>query len=169
MILAASYFQAKDTVTLAYDLIGKYLVREIKGAQQAYLITEAEAYDGSADKASHAYRGKTKRNQIMFAPGGVWYVYLCYGIHWLLNIVTGPSDYPAAILIRGIAAASGPGRLTKLLQINQAFYAKPATPDSGLWIEDRGFKAQQIISTPRIGIDYAAEYCVKPWRFLLVK
>ena len=104
----------------------------------------------------------------MYQPGGVWYVYLCYGVHEMLNLVTGPADYPAAVLIRGVAGIAGPGRLTKRLQINRSQNGAAAGRKSGLWLEDDGFAVPRrlIKSSPRIGVDYAGPvWAKKPWRF----
>jgi len=186
----ADIIQQKNTVDLAKTLLGKYLVQDGENGEMASMITEVEAYDGFDDKASHASRGKTKRNAVMFAEGGVWYVYLCYGVHWMLNLVTGPKDYPAAILIRGTADVEGPGRLTKYFDINKRFNGKCAlgTPSNspsyrgggpdeadstdnvgGLRIEDRdaNIDTARITATPRIGVDYAGEWADKPYRFVL--
>lgn len=105
-ILNQEFFESKNTIKIAKSLLGKFLVRRNRGKTTAYFITEVEAYDGFKDKASHAYRGKTERNKIMFGKAGHWYIYFTYGIHWLLNIVTGPKDYPAAVLIRSINTSS---------------------------------------------------------------
>ena len=116
------------------------------------MITEVEAYDGERDRACHARRGRTARNAVMYEPGGVWYVYLCYGVHEMLNLVTGPPDYPAAVLIRGIEGAPGPGRLTKALGIDRRLNGAVCAPESGLWIEDRGVRlprgAIKVIDRP---------------------
>jgi DNA-3-methyladenine glycosylase len=167
MLLPRSYFCCNDTPALAYDLVGKYLVRDIAGVTTHFLISEVEAYHGPTDLACHGRCGPTARNRVMFENGGAWYVYLCYGIHWLLNIVTGEEGYPAAVLIRGVNQVFGPGRVTKLLNITKDFYGKLAAPSSGLWIEDLGYVPQEISTTARIGIDYAGEYRDKPWRFVL--
>src|SRR5262245_35662797 len=106
----------------------------------------------------------------MYSASGVWYVYLCYGIHEMLNLVTGPKDRPAAVLIRGVEGLTGPGRLTKGLQITRALNGTPAAPSSGLWIENRGFtvRRRDIRVTARIGVGYAGEiWSQKPWRFVL--
>ncbi len=135
------------------------------------MITEVEAYDGSKDKASHASRGKTERNKAMFGEAGNWYVYFTYGMHWMLNIVTGPKDYPAAILIRGTDKISGPARITKYLKIDKKFNAKPANKKTGLWTEDRGVKINpsMIKRGKRIGVAYAGEWADKPYRFTYVQ
>jgi len=159
-----------DTVAHARRLLGCRLVlRGGDGATHALRITEVEAYDGPHDRASHASRGRTPRNAVMFGPAGVWYVYLCYGVHEMLNLVTGPVDYPAAVLIRGVEGCDGPGKLTRALGIDRRFNALPATRTTGLWIEegDDGIDARSIVATPRIGVDYAGpEWAAKPWRFV---
>jgi DNA-3-methyladenine glycosylase len=101
----------------------------------------------------------------MYGAPGHFYVYFCYGIHWLLNIVTGPLNYPSAVLIRGLEGLNGPARLTKALKIDKSFYGKPALEESGLWFEDRGEKVGKIVAMPRIGVDYAGEWKEKKWRF----
>ncbi len=134
------------------------------------MITEVEAYDGERDLACHAARGRTPRNEPLYAAGGIWYVYLCYGIHEMLNLVVGPAGWPAAVLIRGLDGISGPGRLTRSLGIDRRHNQTAAGPTGGLWIEDRGLRvpARLIRATPRIGIDYAGPvWAAKPWRFTL--
>ncbi len=169
--IEAKVFQNKNTVAVARSLLGKLLVRsspeegEVRGR-----ITEVEAYHGSADLACHASRGRTPRTAVMFAPGGVWYVYLCYGMHELLNLVTGPADHPAAVLIRGLDSVKGPGRLTRQLGIDRRLNGLPAAPSSGLWLEDDGYRppAATVKATPRIGVDYAGPvWSAKKWRFVL--
>lgn len=160
------------------------MVRRYKGKTATYIITEVEAYDGFKDKASHAHRGQTERNKIMFGQAGHWYVYFTYGIHWLLNIVTGPKDYPGAVLIRSIKTATspeprrrttdiiinGPARLTKFLKIDRKFNGKIANRKTGLWIEDRGLSGLKIKKSPRIGVDYAGPvWSKKQYRFFIKK
>jgi DNA-3-methyladenine glycosylase len=169
-VVTGKVLRTKKTVVLARWLLGKVLVRVRHGRETAVLITEVEAYDGPRDRASHAHasRGRTPRNAVMFGPGGRWYVYLCYGMHEMLNLVTGPRDYPAAILIRGIADVSGPGRVTRSLGIGRKLNATAATRASGLWIEDRGVRVprQLVQATPRIGVHYAGPvWAGKKWRF----
>lgn len=169
-LIEAKVFETKNTVALARRLLGKVLViAGPDGVARRGRICEVEAYNGEDDLASHASKGRTSRTSVMYAAGGVWYVYLCYGVHEMLNLVTGPADRPSAILIRGVEGCIGPGRLTRAFGIDRRFNAKPATPDSRLWIEDDGFKVPPaaIVATPRIGVAYAGPvWSMKPWRFL---
>lgn len=168
-IIEAKTFHVKKTVVLARWLLGKYLVRRRSdGREDARMIVETEAYCGEEDLACHARAGRTKRTEVMYGEGGCWYVYLCYGIHEMLNLVTGPRDWPEAILIRGVEGAIGPGRVTKALEIDRRLNAKVADPVSGLWLEDRDVRVprSRIKVTPRIGIDYAGPiWSTKHWRF----
>lgn len=169
-IIEAKVLQEKKTVALARWLLGKHLVRRrTDGVIDARMIVETEAYDGERDQACHARAGRTPRTQVLYFPGGVWYVYLCYGIHEMLNLVVGQADWPAAILIRGVEGAIGPGRVTKALTIDRRLNTASATSDvSGLWLEDRGVRVPRRIveATPRIGVDYAGPiWMMKPWRF----
>ena len=168
-ILTKPFF-ARKTLIVAKELLGKYLVRHYRGKEIVSMLTEVEAYDGFLDKASHAHRGKTNRNQIMFGEAGCFYIYFTYGIHWLVNIVTDKKDYPAAVLLRGVEAVNGPARLTKYFKIDKQFNGKDATPETGLWFEDRGVKisSSKIKCLPRIGVDYAGEiWAMNPYRFIL--
>jgi len=160
----------RSALQVAKSLLGKFLIRRRGRKEIALMITEVEAYDGSKDKASHASRGKTERNKVMFGEAGNWYVYFTYGMHWMLNIVTGRKDYPAAILIRGTDKISGPGRITKYLKIDKKFNAKPADKKTGLWIEDRSVKIKpsMIKTAKRIGVAYAGEWADKPYHFKLL-
>lgn len=162
-------FYNRSTLIVAEELMGKFLVRQRDdGTQITFMIKEVEAYDGFQDQASHAYRGMTDRTRIMFGPAGFWYVYFIYGVHWMLNIVTGPENYPAAILIRTIGDYNGPGKLTRALKIDKSFNALPAVPSANLWIEDRGVKPLNIVRTPRIGVSYAGDiWSQKPYRFIM--
>lgn len=163
-------FYDRPTLAVTRDLIGKFLVRRFEdGSEVALPIHEAEAYDGFSDKASHAHRGVTPRTAVMYGPPGVFYVYFCYGIHWLLNVVTGPEEYPAAILIRGAGEYSGPARLTKALGVNGSHNRTPATAAEELWLENRGSEppADAVTRAPRIGVDYAGPvWSAKPYRFV---
>ncbi len=163
-------WKTRRTVAHARWLLGKHLVRRhADGRVDARMIVETEAYDGERDLACHARFGRTKRTEVMYAEGGVWYVYLCYGVHEMLNLVVGPRDWPAAVLIRGVEGAVGPGRLTKTLAIGRALNGAAATKsESGLWIEDRGVIVPRgaIRATPRIGVAYAGPvWAAKRWRF----
>lgn len=157
------------TLEAAASLLGKYLVIRNGRSTVSALITEVEAYDGPDDRASHAHRGMTPRNAPMFGPAGRWYVYLVYGMHWMLNMVTGPEGYPAAVLIRGVASVEGPGRVTAALGVDRRFDGQSATPRTGLWIEDRGFRVTppMIVRTPRIGVAYAGDWASRPYRLLI--
>lgn len=173
-ILNKSFFN-QPTLIVAEKLLGKYIVRKVGKKEIAIMITEVEAYDGHKDKASHAHKGKTTRNEIMFGEAGYWYVYLVYGMHYMLNIVTGDRDFPAAVLIRGGECNStkinGPGKLTKFLKINKKFDGEISTQKTNLWIEDRGVKIdkKRIKKTPRIGVNYAGPvWSKKLYRFVLI-
>ncbi|MGC4071751.1 MAG: DNA-3-methyladenine glycosylase [Nibricoccus sp.] len=172
-VLQAKVFQGKNTVGIARGLIGRVLVRRhADGRETRHVITETEAYCGEDDLACHARAGRTARTDVMYRTGGVWYVYLCYGIHEMLNLVTGPEDFPAAVLIRGVADAGGPGRLTKALEIGRALNGLPAAEESGLWIEEAPERVprSRIRVTPRVGVDFAGpEWAAMPWRFVLRK
>ena len=161
--------QGRGTVALARWLVGKTLVRTQAGRSSRHRIVETEAYHTARDRACHASKGRTARTEVIFGPGGVWYVYLCYGMHEMLNLVTGPEDFPAAILLRGVEGVSGPGRLTKALRIGRELNARAAIPASGLHLEDDGESPArgELRATPRIGIDYAGSPWVeKRWRFV---
>ncbi len=167
-VITPAEFQSEDTIALARSLLGKALVRTTDRGRMEYLITEVEAYDGESDLACHASKGRTKRTEIMYQAGGVWYVYLCYGIHEMVNLVVGPKNYPAAVLIRGAGELIGPGRLTKRLQIDRKLNGAAALPESGLHLEDLGIEVlrNRIKTSPRIGVDYAGPlWAKKPWRF----
>lgn len=170
-LLRPAAVRSRDTVAVARSLVGLVLVaRQSDGSRLARRITEVEAYNGPEDLACHASRGHTKRTAVMFGPGGVWYVYLVYGMHEMLNLVTGPRDFPAAVLIRGVAQISGPGRVTRAFGVDRRLNGQPCARATGLWIEDDGFVPSPgaVIATPRIGIDYAGSPWVeKPWRFVL--
>ena len=155
----------KDAVCLAAGFLGKLLCRETGGMLVKLRITETEAYYGEADTACHAHKGKTRRTSIMYEEGGYAYIYLCYGIHWLFNVVTGRKDFPEAVLIRGLEGFKGPGKLTKALSIDNQLNGENLITSKQLWFEDDGerpfFKASK-----RVGIDYASEEDRnRLWRF----
>src|SRR3989338_482007 len=135
-------FFKRPALLVAKELLGCFLCRVIGGKIMRLEITEVEAYDGLRDQASHASCGQTPRNSPMFGEAGRWYVYFTYGMHWMLNVVTGTKGYPAAVLIRGTDKITGPARLTKYLKIDKRLNGCLSDKKSGLWIEDRGFKVK---------------------------
>ncbi len=153
---------------VAPELIGKILVRRYDSHTIGkYQITEVEAYRGRDDLACHAHKGKTKRTEVMFREGGLVYVYLIYGMYWLLNIVTGKKEDASAVLIRGIKDITGPGRVGKALQLDKSFYAEDLCSSERIWIENSD-QLTTIATAPRVGIDYAGEpWKSLPWRFIL--
>ena len=168
-ILKSDFFNRK-TITVAKELLGKYLIRKIGNKEKAYKITEVEAYVGPHDLACHSARGKTPRNEIMFREAGTIYVYFTYGMHFMLNIITEEAGFPAGILIRGVEGIAGPGRVTKALSIDKKLNGLPLSKKSGLWVEDRGeiINKKNILATPRIGIHYAGPiWTKKKLRFLI--
>ena len=165
MVLDQAYFNG-SAVTLAQDLVGKLLCRKLEEKTVRVRILETECYYGEEDTACHAHRGKTPRTEIMYRSGGRAYVYLCYGIHHLLNLTTGPEGHPQAVLIRGVEGAIGPGRVTRLLEIDRSLNACLLSPESGLWVEDDGVR-MVTKALPRVGIGYASEDDQnRPWRFV---
>lgn len=181
-------FYNRETLKVAQELLGKFLVRKIGKKIIAGKIVETEAYVGLRDLASHASRGKTVRTAPMFGPPGHAYVYLVYGLNYCFNIVTEKENYPAAILIRAIEPAegadlmkryrktqklifnltNGPGKLCQALKIDKSINMLDLTKNI-LWVEDRGvkIKSSEIVAAKRIGVDYAGKYKNKPWRFYL--
>lgn len=160
-------FYCRDVLFVAPDLIGKTLVRKSGDEISYYSIIEVEAYGGTEDMASHARFGKTARNSIMFSGGGLVYVYLIYGVYWMLNFVTGNEGQPQAILIRGITGYEGPGKVTKALGIDKTFYGENLINSERIWVENNASKPG-IIQQRRYGIDYAGEpWKSKPWRYLM--
>ena len=187
--LNKAFYQRFDVVQVGKDLLGKYLVTEFDNQRTVGMIVETEAYRGPDDKACHAHLNRfTKRTKVMFEAGGIAYVYLCYGIHHLFNIVTANEGEPHAILIRGIEPiegmetmlarrnkvkvspnlTAGPGVLSKALGITKQYTGTSLVDKNGsIWIEDRGtiIDQQDIIASPRVGIDYAEECALWDWRF----
>ncbi|MDD3821734.1 MAG: DNA-3-methyladenine glycosylase [Bacilli bacterium] len=161
-------FYRQDVLVVAPALIGKLLVRQFPdGKIMRYRITETEAYRGEEDMACHARVGKTKRTYPLYKRGGYAYVYLCYGIHYLFNVVTGLKDYPQAVLIRGVEGYHGPAKLTNMMHINQSLNMADLTTSNAIWLEDDGFKAQYTTAN-RVGIDYASEpYKSIKWRYIM--
>lgn len=166
MILTEDFFK-RDCLEVAPELVGKVLVRTLDdGSQLRLRITETEAYRGEEDTACHASKGRTKRTEVLYHSGGTIYVYMCYGIHWLLNFVTGKEDSPQGVLIRACEKFNGPAKLTKYLQIDKSFHDESIKENKRLCIEDDGYKPE-IVTDKRVGIDYATkEYRDKQWRFI---
>ena len=159
-------FYRQPALESAPQLLGKLLCRNLGGSVLKLRITEVEAYCGEEDTACHARHGRTERSKILYEPGGVAYVYLCYGIHNLLNVVTGEADHPEAVLIRGVEGYNGPGKLTKFLAIDRMLNGKDIITSNKLWLEDDGY-TPEYTTAPRVGIDYACEkYRNIEWRFI---
>ena len=166
MILKKNFFES-PAYEVAPSLIGKIICRRKGEDIIRARITETECYYGFDDTASHAHKGMTERNSVMFDEGGRTYIYLCYGIHNLLNITTGHVGHPEAVLIRGIEGAQGPGRVTKCLDIGRDLNKISVCDEDGIiWLEDDGYKPK-ITRSKRVGIDYANEKDREIlWRFL---
>ena len=159
-------FFSRDVLDVAPDLLGKVLFRRFDTGQIfKSQILEVEAYRGEEDKACHANKGRTSRTEIMYHPGGSVYVYLIYGMYWMLNFVTGERNEPQAVLIRGLTDITGPGRITRRLEIGSDFYGEDLAVSERIWIEDSGLQVSVLTGT-RIGIDYAGEpWKALPWRY----
>lgn len=159
-------FYLQDVLKVAPGLIGKSLVRAWPdGRISRHIITETEAYRGFEDKACHASKGRTTRTEVMFQTGGRIYMYLIYGMHWMLNVVTAPQEIPQAVLIRSLHDVKGPGRLSRSIELDRSFNGVDLIKSPDIWIEDNSH-SYEIYRGPRIGIDYAGEYWKKqPWRF----
>lgn len=187
--ISNDFYLRKDVVKISRELIGKFLVTNINGKLTSGMIIETEAYNGAIDKASHAYNlRRTKRNEVMYGKGGVSYVYLCYGIHHLFNIVTNNEEIPHAVLVRAILpkdgietvlkrrkqksiaknTSDGPGTLSEALGIKTLHSGEPLSGKI-IWLEDRevSYKNNEVNVGPRIGVDYAGEDAKLPYRFRL--
>jgi len=188
MKLPLSFYLRKDVVKISRELLGKYLFTNIDGIFTGGIITETEAYNGEVDRASHAFGGRrTNRTEIMYGEGGHAYVYLCYGIHSLFNVVTNKNGIPHAVLVRAIYPVEGmdqmrirrkrskasdaelcigPGTVSQALGIHFKDSGKSLL-ENEIWIEDKGLKipAKEIIVGPRIGVDYAGKDALLPYRF----
>jgi DNA-3-methyladenine glycosylase len=174
--LGRNFFE-RPALQVARDLIGKYIVRDYRGRQISSMITETEAYKGPVDRASRAFGGRRTRSlEALYKPGGSAYVYLVYGMHWLLNIKSAGPDKPEAVLIRGVLSETGPnqrivdgpGRVTRFLKVDGSLNGDDITTSDRIWIEDRGVQipCRRVKKGPRVGIDYAGTYwAAKPWRF----
>ncbi|MBR4354220.1 MAG: DNA-3-methyladenine glycosylase [Kiritimatiellae bacterium] len=160
---------AADAVTVAKALVGAWLCRRMAdGTVMRRRITETEAYCGEEDTACHAHKGRTARTEVMYSPGGCAYIYLCYGMHEMLNVVTGREGRPEAVLVRGVEGAEGPGRLTKLFRIDRSLNREDLVASERLWLESDGSRVK-FSSAPRIGIAYATKRDQnRKWRFSLV-
>jgi len=189
MLLDKTFYTRTDVVQIARELLGKVLVTNIDGKHSAGMIVETEAYAGAGDKASHAYGNRrTRRTEVMFAEGGVAYVYLCYGIHHLLNVVTNIADVPHAVLIRGLeplegidvmmerraalvlkpSLTAGPGALSAAIGVTTKL-SGVSLHGAEIQIEDRGIKVpgDSIVEATRVGVGYAAEDAYLPYRFYI--
>lgn len=187
--LPITFYRRKNVCAIARDLLGKVLVTTFDDIITAGRIVETEAYNGAADKASHAWNGRrTQRTEVMFAGGGLAYVYLCYGIHHLFNVVTNLEAVPHAVLVRGVepllgmdemlirrgkrkldhTLTKGPGNVSRALGIYTKHTGISLQSDE-LFIADDGFKikALQVMATPRIGVDYAGKDALLPYRFIV--
>jgi DNA-3-methyladenine glycosylase len=163
-----STFFDRPADDVARDLLGKALVRRIGRTELAFTVTETEAYLGPHDLACHSARGRTPRTEVMYGSPGTLYVYLVYGLHLMLNIVTGPEGCAAAVLIRGAGTAQGPGRLGRALALTIGLHGKAASPETGLWFEDRDVLARRIAAAPRVGVGYAGpRWSRRKLRFIL--
>ena len=184
MKLRRSFYE-QPTIEVARQLLGKYLVRKHPDGTTVGRIVETEAYIGPQDKACHASRGRTPRTEIMFGRAGHAYVYMIYGFHYMLNIVTEAADFPAAVLIRAVepleglplmqsrrqterlhSLASGPGKLCRAFAIDRTLNGNDVC-GRVLYLDDHGEPAPKVVTTPRIGVDYAGKWKHKPWRFLI--
>ena len=189
--LQKNFFLREDIVQISRDLIGKFLVTEFDGRRSSGMIVETEAYRGPEDRACHAFNNRcTDRTRIMFAEGGYAYVFLCYGIHHLFNVVTGQKEQPHAVLIRAIepvdnlplmlerrkmpaakrSLTAGPGALSQALGIHTGHSGLDLTqPNSPIWLEDRQIHIApgDMLESPRVGVAYAREWAALPWRFRL--
>lgn len=187
--LPRSFYMRDDVLQITRELLGKFLVTRFRDVITSGMITEAEAYAGVIDSASHAHKGRrTNRTEIMYATGGTAYVYLCYGVHHLFNVVTNEKDIPHAILIRGIEPAEGIETMLKRRKMKSPSHSLTAGPGSlskalgihvrntgsdllgnKIWIEDRGVKipSSKIVRTKRIGVEYAGEHAHLLYRFII--
>lgn len=160
-------FFSRDCLEVAPELVGKIIVHRLSdGTVIRVRITETEAYRGEEDKACHASKGRTPRTELLYGESGVIYVYLCYGMHWLMNVITGEKDIPQGVLIRAGEGYNGPAKLTKRLMINKEQNGSFIYDNDSVWIEDDGYEPY-IETAKRVGIDYAGEYWRDiEWRFI---
>jgi len=197
MILPRSFYRREDVVIIAQELLGKILFSQFDGVLTAGIIVETEAYAGVTDRASHAFGNRrTARTEVMYSEGGAAYVYLCYGVHSLFNVVTNKKDVPDAVLIRAIkpvtgidimlrrsgksfmdrSLGTGPGKLSKIMGIHFSHSGMDLTKQlsgitgQGIWLEDEGriVMPENIITGTRIGVKYAGNDALRPYRFRIV-
>jgi DNA-3-methyladenine glycosylase len=197
MILPRSFYRREDVVIIAQELLGKMLFSQFDGALTAGIIVETEAYAGVTDRASHAFGNRrTARTEVMYAEGSAAYVYLCYGVHSLFNVVTNKKDVPDAVLIRAInpvtgidtmlrrsgksfmdkSFGTGPGKVSKIMGIHFSHSGMDLTKQpsgitgQGIWLEDEGriVMPENIITGTRIGVKYAGKDALRPYRFRIV-
>ena len=162
-------FFHRDCLEVAPDLIGKILVSKINGIETRVRITETEVYRGEEDTACHAHKGRTKRTEVLYGKSGIIYVYLCYGMHWLMNVITGEEGQPQGVLFRAGEGFNGPAKLTKALGVTGKQNLQSFVDNAEIWIEDDGEKFSYT-TDKRVGINYATEeYINKQWRFILKK
>jgi DNA-3-methyladenine glycosylase len=179
-------FYSRPALDVASDLLGKVLVRRLDRRNLSGMIVETEAYTGPHDLACHASKGRTRRTEVMFGPAGHAYIYMIYGFHYCLNVVTDYEGFASAVLIRAIEplqnveimrafrdnpardidVASGPGKLSKAMAIDKQLNGEDLEGKI-IWIEDRGIRPVPVFTSPRVGVDYAGEYRDKPWRFFI--
>ena len=182
-----SFYTREDVLTISKELLGKVLVTNIEGKRTAGVIVETEAYKGAIDRASHAYGNRrTKRTEVMFGQGGLVYVYLCYGMHHLFNVITNKKEVAEAVLVRALeplegmehmlvrrkmkkiapTLTSGPGSLSQAMGINTGHYGLDLLSDT-IWIEENESTSNgfEILESPRVGVDYAGEDAKLPYRF----
>ena len=167
--LTADFFR-RDVLDVAPDLVGKLIVRRLPdGSLLTERIAETEAYRAPEDLACHAAKGRTPRTELLFGESGRLYVYLCYGLHWLLNVVTGQEGQPQGVLIRAGEVHDGPAKLTKYLRITGELNGQPVCGNDQIWLEDDGCRPV-IRTAPRVGIDYAGDFWkAVEWRFIAEK
>ncbi len=164
--LGRNFFH-RDALEVAPELVGKVIVRILPdGTSLRERIAETEVYRGEEDKGCHASKGRTKRTEVLYGESGQLYIYLCYGMHWLMNVITGEKDQPQGVLIRSGTVHNGPAKLTKYLQVTGELNNVPVWDREDIWIEDDGYRPE-ITTAPRVGIDYAG-YPWKDieWRFI---
>ncbi len=169
MVLKDEFFN-RDALDVAPELVGKIIVRRLDdGTEISERIAEVEVYRGVEDKACHASKGRTNRTEMLYAESGLLYVYRCYGVHWLMNVVTGEKEQPQCILMRCGEVHDGPAKLTKYLQIDGSFNGEKICGNDRIRIEDDGYRPK-IKTAARVGIDYAERYWRNiEWRYIAEK